>query len=99
MKAKIILRRKWTDRFRNLEELVVWEVPEDHRHPEGVRYRLAYIPEGWTIPAVLYDNHHPKGHHKHLEGLELPYTFASIPKLISDFEADCDIWLFKRGLS
>jgi hypothetical protein len=23
-----------------------------------------------TMVAVLYDNHHPKGHHRHLEGRE-----------------------------
>ncbi len=39
-------------------------------------------------PAVLYDNHHPKGHHKHLERAEFACEFDGLEKLIEDFEKD-----------
>jgi len=37
---------------------------------------------------VRYDNHIPKGEHKHIKGVEQPYTFVSEEKLIADFLAD-----------
>lgn len=71
-----------------VDERVIWRVPRSHRQPEGIRYRLAYIRKGGESPSVLYDNHHPKGHHKHLDGEQLPYEFAGVEKLIEDFEKD-----------
>ena len=53
-----------------------------------MRYRLAYIPKGAKTPIVLYDNHHPKGHHKHIRGHEMPYDFSGPEKLLKDFERD-----------
>lgn len=32
------------------------------------------------------DNHHPKGHHLHLDNREMPYEFKDVPTLLSDFE-------------
>jgi hypothetical protein len=69
-------------------ERVIWQVPRSHRQPEGVRYRLVYIRAAGESPAVLYDNHHPKGHHKHIAGTEFPYEFAGVEKLIEDFKKD-----------
>jgi hypothetical protein len=73
-----------------VEERVIWQVPQSHRQPDGIRYRLVYIRRGGEPPAVLYDNHHPKGHHKHLEGEQLPYEYAGVEKLIEDFERDVE---------
>ena len=92
MKAVLLLRRKSTDTHGNLFEGVIWKVPVDRLYREGVRYRLAFIPQGIGRPAVLYDNHHPKGHHKHLEDLEQPYLFSSVERLLADFETDVDAW-------
>lgn len=36
-------------------------------------------------PSVLFDNHYPKGHHKHIGDHEMPYTFVSPEKLLEDF--------------
>ena len=60
--------------------------------PEGVRYRLAFVPAGQREPAVLYDNHHPKGHHKHVDGAESPYEFTSILNLQIDFAEETARW-------
>lgn len=52
------------------------------------RYRLAYIRTKGGPPAVLYDNHHPKGHHKHIGIHQFPYYYISMEKLIEDFQKD-----------
>jgi hypothetical protein len=97
MKAVLLLKDKSTDMQGNLIERVVWEIPLNRMYKEGVRYRLAFIPCGMKKTAVLYDNHHPKGHHKHLEDFELPYLFSSIEKLLIDFQKDIDDWKKFRG--
>jgi hypothetical protein len=86
--ARLITRRKWTDEQGNLYEIVLWEVERNARHPEGVRYRLAFIRAGEEVPAILYDNHHPKGHHRHINGRETPYAFVTATKLVADFLAE-----------
>ena len=84
-RAKLIRRRKWTDERGNLHEIVLWKVERNARHPEGVRYRLAFIRSGEEAPAVLYDNHHPKGHHRHVGEREEPYEFVTARQLLADF--------------
>lgn len=71
-----------------IEQHVIWSVPRSARQPDAIRYRLVYIRRTGEAPAVLYDNHHPKGHHKHLGDKQLPYEFVSMEKLIEDFEND-----------
>lgn len=83
-----VLREKKTDELGNLREIAIWRVAPNPRQPEGVRYRLALIRAGEKTPAVLYDNHHPKGHHRHIEGVEEPYRFVDVDRLIADFMAD-----------
>jgi len=92
MKAKLLFRDKFTDEEGNLLELVVWSVSVSRLYREGVRYRLAFMPRSLGKTAVLYDNHHPKGHHKHLEELEQPYNYSSIDQLLTDFETDVNLW-------
>jgi uncharacterized protein DUF6516 len=88
VRAEVILQEKTTDEQGNLRELVVWRVTPNPRQPEGVRYRLALVLAGGNTPAILYDNHHPKGHHRHVEGAEEPYEFVDIGRLIEDFMTD-----------
>ena len=87
-RGTLVLRERRTDEQGNLRELVIWKVEPNPRQPDGVRYRLALILRGQTVPAVLYDNHHPKGHHRHLQGIEEPYEFVDLERLIADFMAD-----------
>ncbi len=83
------LRRfKFTHPNGSIEEQVIWSVPRSPRQPEGCRYRLVYVRPGVEAPAVLYDNHYPKGHHKHIRGKQYPYDFVGINKLIEDFKTD-----------
>lgn len=72
----------------SIVQIVIWDIPRTHDRPDGIRYRLAYIPAQAAGPAVLYDNHHPKGHHKHIRGVEYAYEFSDWNKLIEDFYKD-----------
>jgi hypothetical protein len=86
-RARLILRRKWTDERGNLYEMVIWKVDRSTLYPEAVRYRLAFIRAGQERPALLYDNHHPKGHHRHVGTAEEPYSFVTASQLTADFLA------------
>ncbi len=77
-----------SDEDGNILELVIWRVPMTPRSPSGVRYRLAFVRRDEEKPAVLYDNHSPKGHHRHVEGVEEPYSFVDVARLLADFTAD-----------
>ena len=88
MAAAEVLREKTTDEQGNVREMVIWRVAPNPRQPEGIRYHLALVLAGEKQPAVLYDNHHPKGHHRHIEGVEEPYQFVDVDRLLADFMAD-----------
>ncbi len=65
----------------------IWKVPKSQTSPEGIDYSLALIsPEGERV--VGYDNHWPKGHHRHVLGREGAYSYRGIDRLIADFKAD-----------
>jgi hypothetical protein len=89
-RATVLLREKMTDERGNLREMVIWRVPPTPQQPDGVRYRLALILAGDTKPTILYDNHHPKGHHRHVASTEEPYLFSDVERLIADFMADVE---------
>jgi Family of unknown function (DUF6516) len=76
--AKLLRHRKWTDERGNLYEIVLWPVERSTRRPEGVRYWLAFIRSGEQTPALLYDNNHSKGHHRHVGAREEPYAFTTV---------------------
>lgn len=77
-----------TDESGNLREMVIWRVAPNPRQPDGVRYRLALILAGDHTPTILYDNHHPKGPHRHIGRTEHPYEFVGVARLLADFMAD-----------
>jgi hypothetical protein len=87
-RATLVLREKVVDDEGNILEVVIWRVPTTSRSPSGVRYRLAFVRGGEEQPVVLYDNHSPKGHHRHLAGEEQPYRFVDVEQLLADFTAD-----------
>ena len=87
---KLLLHDKRIYEDGSIQERIVWIVPMSERNPEGVRYRLVFIPKGALEPSVLYDNHHPKGHHKHIYSDEFLYDFSGIEKLLADFKKDIE---------
>jgi len=97
--GKSVLREKVIDEQGGIVELAIWQVPKSADFPEGVRYRLAYVPPGEKQPAILYDVHRSKGHHRHAEGTEHPYQFISVEQLVADFLADLERVKTARGKS
>lgn len=87
-RARSVLDERVTDDDGALTQAKVWRVPVSSDYPEGVKYSLAFIPPGKKTPAVLYDNHRGKRHHKHVQGRESAYQFLDIDRLILDFEKD-----------
>ena len=87
-KGELLLHEKTTDEEGNLFETKIWRVPVSGRYREGIRYRLAFVQYGESSPAVLYDNHHPKGHHRHFGPIEQAYDFQDVDHLIEDFQRD-----------
>ena len=67
-------------------ELKVWRIPKSTNYPEGVKYSFFATHSGKVL--VGYDNHKPKGHHRHFAGEEEPYDFDGFDKLRHDFETD-----------
>lgn len=70
-----------------ISEMVLWHLPEPvPGSSHGFKYRLFYgYPDRRT---VCYDNERGKGDHRHLLGVEEPYRFETLDKLVADFEAD-----------
>jgi hypothetical protein len=56
------------------------------RAPDAVKYSLYWVKEGEVL--VGYDNHYPKGHHRHYGQREEDYEFKDIETLIKDFKRD-----------
>lgn len=86
--APLLRHRKWTDDRGNLYEIVLWQVERGARHPEGVRYRLAFIRAGEETPALLYDNHHPKRPHRHVGTREQAHFFTTVEQLVADLTTE-----------
>ena len=94
----MVLHEKVLLRSGTIVETKVWSVGRgDKRYPDGLRYSL-YAIHGDEI-LVGYDNHYPKGHHRHIAGKEGSYNFTSLENLRNDFKSDLDVELAKRGLS
>jgi hypothetical protein len=65
----------------------IWKVPVSRKSPDGIDYSLSLLsPEGERV--VGYDNHWPKGHHRHVSTEEGPYGYRGIDALIADFKSD-----------
>ena len=64
----------------------MWGVPTPVSPSQhGYKYRAAYMVKG--VRVVGFDNERGKGDHCHLDGMELPYTFAGVEQLVEDFIA------------
>ena len=84
--SKLVFHEKRIEEDGSLIEMKIWEVPDSEKNPDGVRYSLYWVKEGKVL--VGYDNHHPKGHHRHYGAKEESYAFTTIEKLIGDFLED-----------
>ena len=86
MQAQLITKFKNVTPDGGVIELVVWKVPQPvppAKH--GYKYRAVYSLNGVRI--VGFDNERGKGDHCHLDGKQMPYTFAGVDQLVEDFIA------------
>ncbi len=96
MNAKLIIRRKVVFGDRDFAEFVVWQVPTPvPPSVHGIKYRLAYIVDG--VRVIGFDNERGKGDHRHAGDVEVRYTFETVEKLVSDFNAAIKAWRTAHG--
>ena len=68
-------------------EIRIWKLPRpNEERPHGYKYSLFFGRPGERL--VGYDNERGKGDHKHIKGLQSPYEFVTIDKLLFDFRRD-----------
>lgn len=84
MKADLRFYIKDIIEGRYILELSIHNVGKSNRYPDGVKYGLICF-DTKTRKRILMDNHHPKGHHIHIDDTELDYEYVNDEKLIDDF--------------
>ena len=89
-RSTLILKEKLVRQNGLVREAVIWKVSKSDKYQDGVRYRLALVDSFTGKVLVLFDNHFPKGHHKHLHGEESPYRFSTVSELVDDFLSTCE---------
>ena len=67
-------------------EISLASIRPDKWRPHGVRYRFAWVQKGRC--RVLFDNHHGKKDHLHIDGAEMPFEFESVAQLRKRFEEE-----------
>ena len=93
MEAKLLVKSKQLSSDGSIKEIVIWEVPKPILGSTHLyKYRLFFGKSGKRI--VGFDNERGKGDHCHLDGIELPYQFTSMDKLLDDFGSEIE----KRNL-
>ena len=70
---------------RYIMELKIYQLEMSSQYPDGFKYSLI-CKDLRTGRQVLIDNHHPKGHHIHLDKEEKMYEFHGTEALIDDFK-------------
>lgn len=84
MKATLVFWHKDRRPDGLILELKIHEVGISTQYPDGVKYSLI-CKDLKSGRQVLMDNHHPKGHHVHLDGEETIYSFKGLDALVDDF--------------
>jgi hypothetical protein len=87
-KATRVLHEKIRTAEGLIVEFTVWQVTRSAQYPEAFKYSFFAVRNG--VVMVGYDNHPPKGHHRHFGGTEEAYEFAGVDKLRADFSSDLE---------
>jgi hypothetical protein len=86
MKAALLLHEKIINDDSSIVEMKVWSMAKSSAYPLGVKYSLYWVRDQKIIAG--YDNHFPKGPHRHYGNKEETYEFVSVQKLLEDFKQD-----------
>ena len=95
-KVQLVLHNKVLLRHGVIVEMKIWDVRGNIRYPDNYKYSLFAV-YGDEI-LIGYDNHHPKGRHRHTDNKEESYNFTTLENLKNDFKSDLEIEIAKRGL-
>jgi hypothetical protein len=88
-RAALVIDRKMTFEDGSIVQAIVWELPIPLKgSPHRYKYRLYFGRQGECL--VRFDNEQGKGDHKHVMGVEVPYTFRDIPTLLKDFRNEIE---------
>ena len=91
MRAEPIANAKEVRDDGSIVEIVIWRIDQPlHPCTHRFKYRLYFGRHG--ICRVRYDNERGKGDHRHIMGCEYPYEFATVGKLLDDFQHDVETW-------
>src|SRR3990167_398682 len=96
MKATVLFHEKRivvhskTDEI-GLVELKIWKIPRSEHYPQGRKFSLFLVLHGEVLVGI--DNHKPKGPHRHIKDVEVPYEYVNEERLLSDFWS----WVRKEG--
>jgi hypothetical protein len=85
MKATLTYSHKAKIKEHYILEMKVHKVARSTQYPEGVKYGLIFT-DLKTDQKILMDNHHPKGHHIHINNKEISYEYVDLDRLIKDFK-------------
>ena len=85
MKATLVYWFKERIQGHFIAELKIYEVGKSSKYPDGIKYGLI-CKDLKTGRQVLMDNHHPKGHHIHLDDKEQRYEFHGTDGIVDDFK-------------
>ena len=99
MKARLVFRKKEVYADGSLTEIRLWQVNKSVVFPAGVKYAFYFIgpPPEYAV-VVGYDNHHGKGHHRHMQGKETPIVVPSVSALLQRFRQEVTEHLRARGI-
>lgn len=66
-------------------EIKIWKIDDPKFYPQNIKYSLFCVESASGKIIVGFDNHFPKGHHKHIADIEEPYFFINYDLLVDDF--------------
>ena len=85
-KAIMVYHHKAEIRSKYVLELTIWEIDDLDKFPDKIKYSLIFTESENLTNKILFDNHHPKGHHYHINNEQYLYEFKNIEELINDFQ-------------
>src|SRR5271168_26541 len=87
IRAELLLHQRIDYDDGGIVEMVLWRVPSPvSPSTHDLKYSLFYGRPG--MREIGYDNERGKGDHRHFQGVETPYAFSTVERLIGDFWSD-----------
>ena len=74
-------------------EIKIWKIPDSKFYSDGIKYSLFCVESSTGKTIIGFDNHFPKGPHKHVGENEENYNYLNEDILVEDFWSEVN----KRG--